>query len=478
MPIKHGVYVSEQATSVSTPVVAECSLPFVIGASPIQSAAAPAKPGVPVLCSSWDEFVDQFGYSEDWENYNLCEFAYSHFRLYGCQPVIFCNLLDVVSASPMTTAVAAADIDVSNHRVLLPIEALNDANLVVKAAGGQGAAYVKDTDYAVFYDGEKLAVELIATSTHYSETSLNIAYKKATPASVTANLVASSFDAIDLCMSTVGVVPDLICAPGFSQSSAVAAVMATKAASINGVFSAKALLDIDSSDSGVTSYSGTYAWKISNNFVDEDEIVCWPMVKLGDRKFHMSTAVAGLMAQVDTENGCPYESPSNKNFQMDGLILEDGTPVLQTKAQADTLNGYGIVTALNFLASGWVCWGNYTACYPSNVDVKDYFIPISRMFDWVGNTVVKTFWSKLDQPMNRRLVDTVLDTCNIWLNGLVGQGYLLGARAEMLEAENPLTSLMAGIMKIHIYMTPPSPAQEIDFVLEYDVNYVTAAFSA
>ncbi len=67
--------------------------------------------------------------------------------------------------------------------------------------------------------------------------------------------------------------------------------------------------------------------------------------------------------------------------------------------------------------------------------------------------------------MTRRLIDTVLDSANIWLNGLVGMGYLLGARVEMLENENPLTNLMAGIIKLHVYMTPPSPAQEIDFVL-------------
>ena len=89
--------------------------------------------------------------------------------------------------------------------------------------------------------------------------------------------------------------------------------------------------------------------------------------------------------------------------------------------------------------------------------------------------LVKTFWSKLDKPMTRRLIDTVLDSANIWLNGLVGMGYLLGARVEMLENENPLTNLMAGIIKLHVYMTPPSPAQEIDFVLEYDASYVTSA---
>ena len=75
--------------------------------------------------------------------------------------------------------------------------------------------------------------------------------------------------------------------------------------------------------------------------------------------------------------------------------------------------------------------------------------------------------------MNRRLIDNVLDTCNIWLNGLVGAGKLIGARAELLESENPITDLMAGIMKVHLYITPASPAQEIDFLLEYDISYLT-----
>ena len=63
------------------------------------------------------------------------------------------------------------------------------------------------------------------------------------------------------------------------------------------------------------------------------------------------------------------------------------------------------------------------------------------------------------------------------LNGLTGSGYILGGRCEMIDEENPLTNLMAGIVKLHVYITPPSPAQEIDFVIEYDSAYVTDALS-
>lgn len=56
--------------------------------------------------------------------------------------------------------------------------------------------------------------------------------------------------------------------------------------------------------------------------------------------------------------------------------------------------------------------------------------------------------------------------------------YLLGARAEMLESENPLLDLMAGILRIHIYITPPSPFQTGEFILEYDTSYVQSALAA
>lgn len=470
--MNHGVYVTQQSTSVSTPVVAASGIPFVVGLAPVQAAKSPATPGVPVLCTSWTEAVEKLGYSDNWATYTLCEFMYSHFKLFACQPVIFCNVLDITSAKE---ASSAADISVTDHKAQLSIDAIDDTALVVKPAGGEGSAYVSGTDYTTYYSGEHLVIELLSAGSAYSAEQVNVSYNKVKAAAVSASDIAAAMENAELCLTTLGIVPDILCAPGYSQQSTVAAAMAAKADNINGLFHAKALIDIDCGTSGAQSYSDVITKKTAANVLDETEIALWPMLKLGNYKFHMSTQLAGLMAQVDTENGgCPYESPSNKGLQCDGLCLADGTEVNLTLAQANTLNSGGVVTALNF-TNGWVAWGNYTACYPTNSDVKDYFIPVSRMFDWVGNSIVKTFWSKLDKPMNRRLIDTVLDAANIWLNGLVGMGYLLGARVEMEDDENPLTNLIAGIIKLHVYMTPPAPAQEIDFVLEYDASYVTSA---
>ena len=472
MSEKHGVYTSEQATGISTPAVADVGIPFIVGLAPIQNAENPAAVGKPVLCNTFSEAVDVLGYSDDWATYPLCMAMYSHFRLFGASPVIFYNYLNPAT---MNQAVAATDMTVSDHKIELPIEAINDSNIVVKQAGGTGTAWVKDTDYAVYPADGKMVIELLADGAHYSAASANVAYKKVTPASVTTSVVAAAFDNVDLCITTVGMIPDLLLAPGFSQNATVAAAMATKADAINGMFKAIALVDIDPST--VTTATAAVTAKGTNNWTDKRLIPCWPMCKLDTLKFYTSVLVAGCMAKVDTDNGgIPYESPSNKSLKCASTVLASGNEVIVSKADADNLNANGIMTALNFV-TGFVAWGNWTAAHPSSGDVKDTIIPERRMFDFVSNTLIKTFWAKLDKPMNRRLIDSILDTANIWLNGLVGAGYLYGARVEMLEDENPVNDLMQGIIRLHVYMTPPAPAKEIDFILEYDPEYVTAAFA-
>ena len=483
---KLGVHVFEKATSVQTPKVATVGIPFVVGTAPVQSAAKPAKSNVPVLVTSWDEAVEKLGFSYDWESYTLCEFMYSHLQLFGAQPVIFCNILD---PEAMKKAVEAKDYDVTDHKATLPIGAVAGSIKVKATVDVEGTPTEQelkaDEDYSILYDRDDTdtyvcIVELLEDGSAYDAETVNIAYNEANPTTATVADVVDGVAQVDACLTAVGLVPDLIAAPGWSHNTVVAAVMATKAAAINGLFKGKAVIDADSGEDGVTEYSQLSGYKNKNSFVDVDQILCWPMVQIGDYRFHLSTQLCGLMATVDAGNrGIPYESPSNKNLKMDACVLADGTPVNLTWNQVDLIAGsWGVVTAVNFLDSGWVAKGNYTACYPGNTDVKDQFIPVSRMFDFIGNTLIRTFWSKLDKPMTPALRDSILQTCNIWLGGLTGGGYLYGARAEMLAEENPLTSLLDGIITLHIYNAPPVPAQEIDFILEYDVSYMETALAA
>lgn len=471
---RHGVYVSEIPTSIIPPVEALAGLPVVVGTAPIHLVKNP-KVNEPVLCYSYKEAVEAFGYSDDFESYTLCEFMKSHFTLFSVAPVVFINVLDPAKhkeAVEETTKSAVEGGLIIEEPVLL-------STVVVKNNEGEVQSIGEDYELAFNAKGH-----LVISLNNGRTEEIKVAYSKLTPATVSNDDVIGSvglegqltgLELVNEVLPRFGLVPGQLLAPKFSTEPTVAAVMVSKASNINGYFKCMALTDIPVEQ--VTKYSDVAQWKTSNNYVYENQIACWPKVRLGDAVYHMSTQLAGLMCKVDASyEGVPYVSPSNHNLQINGLVGKAGKEVILGIDQANYLNGQGIVTAINF-SGGWKVWGNRTACYPSVTDPKDAFIPVKRMFYWIATTIVQTFWQKVDAPITRRLVDTVMDSINIWLNGLTASGYILGGRVEFLEEENPSTSIMDGNIKFHLYLTPPSPAREIDFVLEYDVEYLKALFA-
>jgi phage tail sheath protein FI len=151
----------------------------------------------------------------------------------------------------------------------------------------------------------------------------------------------------------------------------------------------------------------------------------------------------------------------------------DGTEVYLDQVQGNYLNGQGIITAINI--NGWRSWGNNTGIYPGSSDVKDRFIPVRRMFNWWGNTFILTYFQKVDDPMNRRLIETVVDTENIRANGYKARFQLADARIEYRVEENPVTDLLNGIIRFKQYLTPFTPAETINDVLEFDPNALAAS---
>lgn len=172
----------------------------------------------------------------------------------------------------------------------------------------------------------------------------------------------------------------------------------------------------------------------------------------------------------------PFKSPSNESIAGDGLVLSDGTEVIFGQDVANYLNGIGVVTAIN--KNGWKLWGNNTAAYPGTNDPKDRWICCRRMMNWVGNTLQTTFFSKVDNPMRPRFVETVVNSANDWLAGLTAQQIILGGRVEFLQSENPTTDLIDGKVKYHAYIGFCVPAEDIKFILEFDVTYYDTLFSA
>lgn len=481
MAYRHGVYTSEVPTSIIPAVNTNAGLPVIFGTAPLHLATDPAEANKPILCYSYKEAVEQLGYSGDWDKYTLCEAIYSQFALYNRAPVVFVNVLD-----PKKHKKAVENKEVQLTKKTGSVKAaVVLSTLVVKSTSG-GSALTKGTDYeAAYNDDEELVITVLDGGSAVAAKSVFLTYDELDPTAVDAEDIIGGVDVntgeykgletLNSVFPRFNLVPGLVLAPGWSQNPSIAAIMVAKAGNINSHFKAMVLTDVPTDT--VRKYSAVSEWKNQNNYSDPNEVICWPMVRNGDTLFHMSTHLLGVMAQTDSDNGdIPYVSPSNKTMQITGTCLADGTEVVLGPDEAAYLNGQGIVTALNFIG-GWKAWGNRTACYPANTDAKDAFIPVRRMFNWHAQTFILTYWAKVDGPINKRLIQTIIDSENIRLNGYVAQGVLLGGRVEFIESENPTTNLLDGVIKFHTYLTPPTPARVIENVIEYDPSYFATLFN-
>lgn len=436
MAYQHGVYVYENPTSIITPIVADSAVQVVVGTAPINLLQDPsAAVNKPILVNSFAEAVSKMGYSNSFADFTLCQSIDASFRVFNVAPLVLINVLD-----PAThyTDVAAALHNIVSSKATIAVEGiLDDANLVVKDDTGT-TTYVKDTDYSVYFDDDGyLVVSVISTGSIGAATQLQIAYRKLDPSAVDANDIIGGYDVgtgkytgienILQVYPQLGLIPGLLIAPGWSHDTNIGIAMIAKTTNINGAFKCMTVLDVPTGT--VLTYDAVKTWKDNNSYIDNNTIVCWPMCKIGTKKYHMSSLIAALTAYTDAINeGVPYVSPSNKSLKISGAILADDTEVYLDQSQANVLNAAGVVSSINH--NGWKCWGNNTSIYPGSSDVKDRYIPVRRMFIWWKNTFILTYFQKVDDPANYRLIETIVDSENIRANGFKGRGQIADARIE------------------------------------------------
>ena len=472
---KHGIFYNEVPTSV-IPTLTVATPTVVIGTAPIHLATDPAPVNTPILCSTYAEYCAQFGWSGDIETFTCEEAAYVHFALYNVRPLIVINVLDptthIKSGTKTVTGLSnAVKIDCAAILSTLTVKS-GETNLV------------KGTDYTAAYEDGKLVLT-IKNKSKLTGDSATLTYSEVDASKVTAEDIIGGIDATTgknkglECINDVyprcGVLSGCVIAPKYSTDAEVAAVMAAKVTNINGCFNTICAVDLDTST--VKKYSDAYTAKNANNLVDKNQIVCFPMVAIGGVKYHLSTHVAAIMSRTDADNDdVPFVSPSNKSLQIDSMCLADGTEILIAKDQADYLNSVGIMTALNM--NGYRLFGNRTALYPATTDPKDVFIAVRRMLHFLGNSIILTFFSFVDAPISRRLIESVESSCQQFLNGLAASEAILGGSISFSDESNPLAELIDGHIKFDLLVTFAVPAESISFSIEFDPSLYETLFSS
>ena len=484
-PFKHGVSWADVPTSVIAPVQADVGLNVVFGSAPLHlNKNGKSFMNKPRIYNRFEDVVAELGYSDDWVKYDLCEHMDACFVEFGVFPVVYVAVNDPEDGA---VVVAPAPHTLANGQVDTNVEFIAWDIQVTGAAGTP--VYVEGTDYILSHSKTNTSiVTRVATGAIPTDTStIEVGGKSPSDpetmvdaASIIGGIdqdtgARTGLEVIEDVFQATGMVPGIIICPKFSKDPVVAAVMEAKCENINGCFVATCLIDVDTST--VTTAQDVKAWKDENNIVFPRQQCLFgkpALVGTTVRKvFNFATQQGPLMQWVDAYrgDGLPYHSPSNKNLRMNALLLDDGTELNMHLLDANMLNSQGVVTALNWIG-GWRSWGNRTACYPDNTDVKDMFISVRRMFDFVGNSVVLTIWQKVDEPGNRRLIDAIVNSLQLWLDGLSNTEALLGARIEFRQDENPTTELLNGHYVFHIYIAVPTPAEWIDFRVEYWLPYV------
>ena len=482
MAYKHGVYIQENATKHVSPAVSESAIQFVVGTAPINLLDNP-KDAVNklILVNDLSEAKASLGYSDSFDKFTICQCVDASFNLFNVSPLVIVNVLDpdvhISAVSETLHTLVNKEIEVQEEGILL------DENFVVKDSTNT-TTYTKNTDYTLeFTEGGFVLLKILDNGTIGDGASqLSLSYNQLDPTAVTdADIIGSynsstgvytGLEMIEQVYPVLAKTIGLINIPGWSHKPTIASAMIAKTENISSLFKCECLLDIDTTE--VNLYSLAATWKIQNEYTSKHCIPLWPMVKVGDKKYYYSAVYGALAAYVDSINdGVPYVSPSNKSVKIDACVLADDSEVYLDLSKANELNSNGIVTAINL--NGWKCWGNNTGAYPESTDPKDRFIPVRRMFDWWGNDFIKTYLSKVDDPLNYRLIETIVDNENIKANGFKSRFQIADAKIEFIQDQNPTSDLLDGVIRFNQALTPYPPARAIINTLEFDSNALASA---
>ncbi len=139
------------------------------------------------------------------------------------------------------------------------------------------------------------------------------------------------------------------------------------------------------------------------------------------------------------------------------------------EAQAQYLNGNGLILAINS-DNGWVCWGNRTACYPGNNDVKDFDIAVRDCGNYLINSCIIACSPNVDEIIDRAFILRVESKLQAWLDGLVGSRKLISGSISFPHDENQLDALLAGNVVFLLDYCTSTTASSITTKVAFNVN--------
>ena len=436
-----------------------------------------------MLVNTFKEAAAAVGYSDDFAKYTLCEAVSASFQVMGISPIVVVNVLDPANAKHIT--------ELSNKTVQVNdgIAEIDETGILLKklVVKKDQIALTADEDYtASFNDDGTVSIALVNGGKGDGATALTVSGSILDPAKITAADIVGGVNAatgaetglevVRQVFPKLGMVPGILLAPRFSKDPMVCAALQAKCRKINGVFDAVCFVDIDSSASGARKYTDVANQKVKQGATSREAYALWLYGKIGSTIYSGSSLAAAAAVYNDSlYNDTPNASPSNVSVPISSACLEDGTEVLMDQEQGNVLNEQGVAT---FIRSGdFVVWGNETCCYPKNTDPKDAFLCVRRFFNHSWTSFVLDNMSKLDKPMNKKRLQSIIDSENmkgsVYVSTEVCASYSMKADPD----RNTTAELVAGHYSFYQFCTPFPPFKQINNTMEYEAGALTSALS-
>jgi phage tail sheath protein FI len=167
----------------------------------------------------------------------------------------------------------------------------------------------------------------------------------------------------------------------------------------------------------------------------------------------------GLRALIDTQTG-PQKTLSNVAVNgVVGLTKDIHWDIEDQTSEAAVLNA-AQVTALVRTVTGNCFWGNRTT---AAVESAFVFESTTRVAQLLADTIVNGMLWAMDKPLTPSLAKDIIETINGLFRQLKAGGVILGANAWFDEAQNDVSALKAGKLRIDYDYTVPPPLEDLGF---------------
>ncbi|WP_159977795.1 MULTISPECIES: phage tail sheath subtilisin-like domain-containing protein [unclassified Novosphingobium] len=367
--------------------------------------------------------------------------------------------LTAISTSIIGLVATASDADAATFPLDRPVLVTD----VETAIGKAGIAGTLATSLRAIADHTRPI--LVVVRVEEGETDAETA--SAVIGTVTAEGVKTGMQALLDAKSLLGVKPKILGTPGL-ETQAVTTALVVVAQKLRGFAYARA---IGATIPDMIEYRENFSAR--ELMLLAPDFLAWDTATSANVTSYAAARAMGLRALIDEQTG-PHKSLSNVAVVgVVGVSTPIRWDIEDQSTEAGLLNASEI-TALVRSDAGFIFWGNRTTAEPDSAFVFEGTVRVAQL---LTDTIVQGMQWANDKPLTPSLAKDIIETINGLGRKLKASGVLLGFNCWFDEANNDITSLKAGKLRIDYDYTVPPPLEDLGFNQRITDSYF-ADFSA